>query len=579
MSNNALDKPKKFNLTLNSSGGIALGAFMAGVFFEIIKEALEENSLAIDIITGASAGAMTGAIASYYLLQDRNLAKKAFVKPEGNAFYEAWVVEADMENIDSIAVMPIEEWEIIYKGKNRDPFSLLSGKAIENIADLIKNLPDKVSKISNRLALLVTVTNLQGILVQNEHSEKDDSKSVTNAEVRKFFFIPDSEKNKQDFKSKWEKLVDSSRASGAFPIAFPPIKDSSDPKQPDSNFKDIKLSDDYFEGETLDEKLDIVNDNKLEFSYTDGGILDNLPILKGIEIEADSQRKKSDSPQITDNQKFNQHPSPLPESERHHVYVKPTPVVSLKSLDRLEQTLFTLWEMVLSGLILPKQEQEAVQLERIQAIKEKIELKYELIEKFSSNGELKQKLEREIPYDDIKLSSITPLIIKKIHQQNCQELKPLYDALIKIESPLIEEGLGLKGNDANPKKLLASDFIRAFGGFFDRQYREHDFVLGRICGLAWMQESGICVSQASIEQLTIDIQTKILKKEPIVKISYRVRLTRLFLRFLRIAYLEIKPKKIWILFYYLFWLPTVLVLRFLESILTLLLWASKSLSL
>ncbi|MBD1945692.1 patatin-like phospholipase family protein, partial [Coleofasciculus sp. FACHB-712] len=48
-------------ITLNCSGGISLGAYMAGVFYELTKESVKaEPKVIIDIITGSSAGAMSG---------------------------------------------------------------------------------------------------------------------------------------------------------------------------------------------------------------------------------------------------------------------------------------------------------------------------------------------------------------------------------------------------------------------------------------------------------------------------------------------------------------------------------------
>ncbi|MGB3508648.1 MAG: patatin-like phospholipase family protein [Microcoleaceae cyanobacterium] len=46
-------------ITLNCSGGISLGAYMAGVFYEITKEAVQDKpAIVIDTITGTSAGAI-----------------------------------------------------------------------------------------------------------------------------------------------------------------------------------------------------------------------------------------------------------------------------------------------------------------------------------------------------------------------------------------------------------------------------------------------------------------------------------------------------------------------------------------
>jgi predicted acylesterase/phospholipase RssA len=567
------------HVTLNSSGGIALGAFMAGVFFEIIKEALKEKHFVIDIITGASAGAMTGAIASYYLLQGKQ-ALPAFAQPQGNALYEAWVTKADMENIDSIRVMPREEFEIFKK--DRDSFGLLSGEAIKEIAELIKNPP---SKISQPLVLLMTVTNLQGLLLKNPN---EDAKSISSAEVRQFFFYPELEKD-SDFSNIWEKVIVSSRMSGAFPVAFPPIKDRSDPSS--ENFQN--LSSDYFippSFQTLNNNLDIVvsdenDDNKLklEFSYSDGGILDNLPILKGIELEASLAGNLSD---YDKNDRYKKFKDALHEkylelkpndsadennTRRYHVYVQPSPVVNLDKPERLKRKLFSLWEIVISGLTLPHEEHESIQIKKILEIQKQIERKNSLIQRFSNNKEVKEALLELIPYQPIDLSPITPLIIQKIKDQ-----KDIYDLLI-ANSPMIQDGLGVNGQSPNPEKLLASDFLGAFGGFFDKRYREHDFLIGRICGVAWLySELKLQIPQATINSLIQEIPQTILREEPKLKPSYIVRLFRIFLRFIRITILELEPKGIWNLVYYPLLVPVILFLRLVESLVTILLWIVKN---
>ena len=98
-------------VTLNCSGGIALGAYMAGVFSELVKTALKERSpgggpaIRIDTITGASAGAMTAMIAARYLLQDPQAALTELEDDGGerprNGFHRAWVQEADIRGLTS----------------------------------------------------------------------------------------------------------------------------------------------------------------------------------------------------------------------------------------------------------------------------------------------------------------------------------------------------------------------------------------------------------------------------------------------------------------------------------------------
>ncbi len=598
------------HVTLNSSGGIALGAFMAGVFFEIVKEALKEEKFVIDIITGASAGAMTGAIASYYLLQGKQ-ALPAFDQPKGNALYEAWVTKADMEKIDSIEVMPIEEFKIF--NKDRDSFGLLSGEAIKEISELIRTFPNssqsngqlRPDRIEKPLALLMTVTNLQGLLLKNPN---EDTKSISSAEIRQFFFYPGQEKDldtpnsekNSEFSNIWDKVIVSSRMSGAFPVAFPPIKDISDPSS--INFQD--LSDDYFtnpQQKILDEKLPMVikvkNDTteklKLEFSYSDGGILDNLPILKGIELEANIAGNLSDYSKDNRYKKFKkalykEYPELNPNGsahknndKRYHVYVQPSPVVNLDKPERLKRKLFSLWEIAISGLKLPHEEHETIQIKKIIEIQNQIALKNSLISDSDNNQEVQQALQKIIPYQPIDLSPIQPLIIQKIKEEKkLNKLKPIYDALI-ANSHMIKDSLGVNGQSANPEKLLASDFLGAFGGFFDRKYREHDFLIGRICGITWLHsELGIPTPQATINSLMDAINLEknpiLLKKEPQLKPSYVIRFFRIFLRFIRITVLELKPEGIWNLIYYPLLVPVILFLRLVESLVTILLWIVKN---
>ena len=220
-------------ITLNCSGGISLGAYMAGVFYELTKEAIKPDAkINIDIITGASAGAMSGVLAAYCLL--KGTTNQLFESSEEDSpLYKAWVEQADIESIDSMAVMlssfkdgfqaTLESFaesfeKTLYKYKKssniitktiaklfksfktnqthlktsrqRKILSVLSGKAIEDIARLVQDTP-QITPDTKPLALLMTLTNLQGILEQidlSEDSPEEDTKAITSAETRQFLF-------------------------------------------------------------------------------------------------------------------------------------------------------------------------------------------------------------------------------------------------------------------------------------------------------------------------------------------------------------------------------------------------------
>lgn len=185
---------------------MGLGAYMGGVFHELVKEAVKpEPKININIITGASAGAMSGVIATYYLLgegRERLLSGDI----EKDFFYQAWVEKADVEFIEKL------QPEEINRTNN---LSILSGEAIRLIAKLVEK-PPQITAETKPLALLMTLTNLQGLL-----KEESGTKVITSAETRKFLFKPGLEQTTVE--SMWKKVVIGGLASGAFPVAFPPI--------------------------------------------------------------------------------------------------------------------------------------------------------------------------------------------------------------------------------------------------------------------------------------------------------------------------------------------------------------------
>ncbi len=572
-------------IALNLSGGIALGAFMAGVCFELVRQARKDNSLLlIDIITGASAGAMTGAIGTYYLL-NREITDAEY--EQNNLFYQAWVERADMKDIDSVLAVQDYQEQIKTLFGSYNP-SVLSQKAIENIANLIKENSEKL-KVHQPLALVMTVTNLQGLLVDYQKDECNtavsladsqnesnpplrDVKAVTHAETRRFLFHAELNNQPGIIPSMWEKVVKTSLISGAFPVAFPPFQDASSV----NSYNLINLSNCYFEPSYLpDKKVNSAlplpmrcsheNGEKLNFWYSDGGILDNLPILKAIDLEASIHLNVPSitnciSPndlQIQENfatfsQQFKQQ-NKAPRSNRNYVYVSPYSLQDLKSKPSLKKNNFSLLDLLVSGLKIPKIEQEAIQLQRILQIREQVKHKKEILKLLNElSGDqaqvlaLKDNLEKAIPYSRIKLEPIDPLILNriseiKVNSEAQAQLEELYQTFLD----LFKKKLTHKPTSAD--ELLASDFLNAFGGFFDKKYREQDFILGRLCGLTWLHLNFRDIDTAnSIESLNKLLYSGQVKfdnpKTKDLKLSYRFRLIRILVRSLRMFTAQTTPK-------------------------------------
>ncbi|MDJ0554981.1 MAG: patatin-like phospholipase family protein [Microcoleaceae cyanobacterium MO_207.B10] len=597
--NNSTSKStvKPIPITLNCSGGISLGAYMAGVFYEITKEAVqEEPAIIIDTITGASAGAISGIMAAFYLLKRQDVTKDLLQeeKIEENVFYQAWVEKSDLKKIDHYGFKPQKD-EIT----GISNWSVFSGDYIKDIAnELLKPEEVKIDENTKPLALIMTITNLQGLL--KDFFNAGNIKAVTNAETRQFLFHSGLKNKSSEVEAMWKKVIIGARASGAFPVAFPPVGD-------DSELDSFNLSgcvDEY--SDNIDDcrgKLNnicrIEKDKrtgkdkiKFIFSYTDGGVLDNLPILKGIEIEkrlisyqlfSEQERNLFSQKYINNFEDFQKHWKSLDidSNSRKYIYIQPQPIENLKGDQSLLKNNFKMFQVATKGLTLPKAEHDAQRLEDIKYINdndfaevrekliseseekldlifeniksdfedikseieqkvEEIELKTKIIQKYDeynlkisdSLKEAKAKFREALPNIEVKLNRIDPSNIRHIKDKdlNIPDLKIIYEELGKK--------LGEKFEGENDD-LLASEFLGGFGGFFDQKYREHDFLLGRISGLTWLHENCDKI-QTPIpkDEIVAKIQDKILESEPKLKPSHRVRIIRIVLRGIRILLIE-----------------------------------------
>ncbi len=555
--------PNPRPISLNLSGGIALGAYMAGVCFELVRQARKDNSpLLIDLITGASAGAMTGAITAYYLL-NREIPDTDYESQ--NLLERAWVERADMKDIDT--VFAIEDYrqalKNLFKSQND---SLLSQKGIKNIANLITENTDQL-KVHQPLALVMTVTNLQGLLVTYENKCQNYSgvPAINHAEVRQFLFHSELNRQGDHLQSIWKKVLDTSLISGAFPLAFPPVQDASNIKS--YNLKNLSPA--YFKicSDSDEQKLDpalpmFCPQENLKFWYSDGGILDNLPILKAIDLEANIHLSSFPNSEYLiqeegrDFIKFSHEFNCKVKTERDqrlYVYVSPYSLESLESKPSLKKNSFNLLDLLFGGLKIPSIQQDAMQLKQIVQINQQVDYKDKILshlETLSENqaetiSQIKSDLEKAIPYHHIQLSPITPLILNQIpaieNLEARNELENLYQKFRYLfKTPMVE-----KPTDAD--QLLASDFLNAFGGFFDKKYREQDFILGRLCGLTWLHlnfpeidtQSSISTLNKIFDSGQVQFDNPKVKD---LKISYRIRLIRILVRALRMMTAQTQMK-------------------------------------
>jgi hypothetical protein len=249
--------PDEFRLAINMAGAISAGAYTAGVL-DFLTEALEEwqkakdafriqmtnhassmtdvvplHEVQLDAMTGALAGGMCAAIASVMLQGDfQHIVTgdegTAGSPPPTNTFYEAWVNQIDITKLlcDGDAGQPLT--------------SLLDSTIIDTIAESAIVLPSVLKPkpfLSPELHLFLMLTNVRGL----SYAMYTDASMSTEEFVAFYgdklhFQVVTTGGSVTDASIKplplngnmtggaWPLLIDAAKATGAFPIFLAPRK-------------------------------------------------------------------------------------------------------------------------------------------------------------------------------------------------------------------------------------------------------------------------------------------------------------------------------------------------------------------
>ncbi len=159
-----------FRIGINMAGAISAGAYTAGVL-DFLTEALDEwyeakargedvpaHDVTIEVFSGASAGGMCAAISSMMLQEEFEHIHDPNVETAEttNRFYESWVNKIDIK-------------ELLKTGdikKDQPVISLLDSRIIESIASYAltpKNQAKVRPYVSETLTLFLSLTNLRGV--------------------------------------------------------------------------------------------------------------------------------------------------------------------------------------------------------------------------------------------------------------------------------------------------------------------------------------------------------------------------------------------------------------------------------
>lgn len=466
------------NLAITISGAVSLGSYEAGVLYEVITAIGQHNNhpdtiangqqIYVDVLTGASAGGMTAAIAAQKLLYESD----ALAAPYDNAFYRPWVAEISIERL------------LQMHGKDEPTMSIMSSQTVVDISE--KMLTDRYashltppvkphsSVDGSNLNLGLALANLNGV---DYKLETKPAGSVTYTRhkdelIRRF---PAADRAADDNGDLWEALRDAAVSCGAFPFAFRPVEL-------------VRLAAEY---ELPDQAAPMPPTQN--FAYTDGGTFQNEPIslAKRLVDEIDKHRNLDkrfflfvapDLKGSAANSDFNEDNAQfLPTAKRLFGAIfnqARFPDLLLAEEKNREVTLLNQRALALSKM-LEKGDADAISLAgNLQAAAKSL-LKALFGEDETAKNAARDRLKHQFEKEYAGLGA------------------PVRDAW--IDSILtLERAAGLGETDemtiysvtASDDELASADLM-AFGGFFDRSYREHDYEVGREKAQSFLNTPGI----------------------------------------------------------------------------------------
>ena len=249
-----MEKNNTFEIGLVMAGAVSAGAYTAGVV-DYLLEALQHyekvrdkfsrehpgetlHNVQIRVISGASAGGMTGAILlssmmdeTYQPMSGYNPSVITRSDIDRNIFYRCWVNAT--EGIDIRYLLDNDD----ISGK-RPLKSLLNCRRIDSIADAALSHPRKLQRhdyIPERIDLFMSVFNLAGVPYSVGFQQSSERYGMVNHSDMMHFVldtnssasfnsneIPLDEDTSSILSGNWKILRQTTLATGAFPLALEP---------------------------------------------------------------------------------------------------------------------------------------------------------------------------------------------------------------------------------------------------------------------------------------------------------------------------------------------------------------------
>ena len=467
--------PKRLAITI--AGAVSLGSYEAGVLCEVL-DAIHQHNIAagttdderivVDVLTGASAGAMTAAIVAQKMLW----AAAEFRGPYDNPLYDVWVKRINLEGLlDTVDDKSLEGESALR--------SIFSSNMIERIAaDTLTArydadpVPPPVTHMAaaNSISLGMTLTNLNG--VDYGYDMQPSGKFIFTRHEDQMTRVLSVEGT--DKREVWEEIRDAAVASGSYPLAF--------------RAKELERR----RGDYKKNNLEPWVDDPSRFTYTDGGVLQNEPLgmAKKLVNEIDHHRN-NDS-------RFFLFVSPHGKNSTADSSFREANADYFHMLKRLAKVLLGQSEFQDWVTAVEVNEQIALLDARATELVEKLrsgELKSASLKR-TADGLLKVLFRQPARIGTRRVAKIGAETLaearERIEHQYKDEIAVLGAGSFSAEAfrdtlLALETSANLGDRDymriygiAVSEDLLAGAELSGFLGFFDRRYRDHDYDRGRM---------------------------------------------------------------------------------------------------
>ncbi len=277
--------PKRLAITI--SGAVSLGSYEAGVLYEIITAIGQHNQAAtsedgkiyIDVLTGASAGGMTAAIATQKLLYEAD----SLADPHDNPFYNPWVADISLDGL--LNLTPDEKaHKTAYSIFSSDLIHSLAGKYItRRYEGEAVNPPKRHPAAAPSIRLGLALSNLNGVAYSYPMRPGQDASNATFGYTRfqdemVGVFQADGSDGRDALEA-WSPWREAAVSCGAFPFAF--------------RVKQLHRKEEEY---TRSHRDKWTPPAERDFAYTDGGVFQNEPLglAKNLVNEID-QHQDNDS--------------------------------------------------------------------------------------------------------------------------------------------------------------------------------------------------------------------------------------------------------------------------------------------